>query len=213
LALLLSTPGYSLSAEAVAEAMCPEKDPCAAVDFYHHAISALRRLLEPDIPNRRFSCRYLEVSEERVTLVVPPASTIDFLDFEQHVQHKDWEKAIDIYHGEYLPMYSYSEWTIALREHYSDLYEQALLAQAMVALQKGNPATCLDISRRALLQNPWQEQAVEMGMRAAMELGDRVTAIKLYQRLGKKLEKELGIAPQNELQELYKVVLKRSRDP
>ncbi|MDD5370274.1 MAG: hypothetical protein PHQ40_14420, partial [Anaerolineaceae bacterium] len=37
LALLLSSPGYSLSAEAVAEAMCPQKEPCAAVDFYHHA--------------------------------------------------------------------------------------------------------------------------------------------------------------------------------
>ena len=83
LALLLSSPGFTLSAEQVIEAMCPEKEPGAAVDFYHHAISALRRLLEPDLPDRRFPCRYLEVSEERVTLIVPPGSTIDFLEFEQ----------------------------------------------------------------------------------------------------------------------------------
>jgi DNA-binding SARP family transcriptional activator/Tfp pilus assembly protein PilF len=213
LALLLSSPGYSLAAEAVAEAMCPEKDPCAAVDFYHHAISALRRLLEPDIPDRRFPCRYLEVSEERVTLIIPPGSKIDFLDFEQSVQNKDWEKAIGVYSGEYLPMYCYAEWPIALREHYSDLYEQSLLAHAANTLAAGNPAVCLEIARRALLQNPWQEQAVELGMRAALELGDRVTAIKLYQRLEKKLSKELGIAPQKELQVLYRIILKRSRDP
>jgi DNA-binding SARP family transcriptional activator len=203
LALLLSSPGYSLSAEAVAEAMCPEKDPCAAVDFYHHAISALRRLLEPDIPDRRFPCRYLEVSEERVILVLPPGSKIDFLDFEHSVQNKDWEKAIGIYAGEFLPMYCYSEWAIALREHYSDLYEQALLARAANALAAGDSAVCLEIARRALLQNAWQEQAVELGMRAALALGDRPTAMKLYHRLEKDLEKELGIEPKAELQRLY----------
>ena len=37
LALLLSNPGYTLSAEQVTEAMCPEKEFGAAMDFYHHA--------------------------------------------------------------------------------------------------------------------------------------------------------------------------------
>ena len=77
LALLLTSPGHTLSAGQVAEAMCPEKDPRGAVDFYHHAISALRRLLEPDLPDRRFRCRYLDVSDERVTLVLAPGSEID----------------------------------------------------------------------------------------------------------------------------------------
>jgi len=38
-----------------------------------------------------------------------------------------------------------------------------------------------------------------------------MTAIKLYQHLEKTLEKELGIAPQKELQQLYTEVRKRSR--
>ncbi len=48
-------------------------------------------------------------------------------------------------------------------------------------------------------------------MRAALELGDRMTAIKLYQRLENTLDKELGIAPQKELQQLYSEIRKRSR--
>lgn len=163
LALLLSSPGHSLSAEAVAEAMCPEKDPCAA--------------------------------------------------FELSIQNKDWEQAIGTYAGEYLPMYCYSEWALALREHYSDLYEKSLIAHAANALAAGDPVVCLEIARWALLQNPWQEQAVQLGMRAALEMGDRVAAIKLYQRLEKKLGKELGIAQQKELQALYRIILKRPRDP
>jgi DNA-binding SARP family transcriptional activator/Tfp pilus assembly protein PilF len=211
LALLLSSPGYTLSAEQVTEAMCPEKENSAAVDFYHHAISALRRLLEPDLPDRRFPCRYLEVSEERVILILPPGSKIDFLEFEQCLHNKDWEKTVGLYQGEYLPMFRYFEWTIALRQHYADQFEQALLALASERLSAGVAADCLSLAQRALLHNPWQEQAALLGMRAALEMNDRMTAIKLYQRLEKTLEKELGIAPQKELQQLYTEVRKRSR--
>ena len=209
LALLLSSPGYTLSAGQVTEAMCPEKEIGAAVDFYHHAISALRRLLEPDLPDRRFPCRYLEVSEERVTLIVPPGSKIDFQEFELCLHNKDWEKALGIYQGEYLPMFNYQEWTIVLRQHYADQFEQALLALAAERLNAGAALACLDLARQALIHTPWQEQAVELGMRAALELGDRMTAIKLYQRLEKTLDKELGIAPQKEIQQMYSEIRKR----
>lgn len=203
LALLLSSPGHSLAAEAVMEAMCSEKDPLAALDFYHHAISALRHLLEPDLPDRRFPCRYLEVTEGRVTLLVPPGSSIDFLEFEQAFLKKDWQRAIALYKGEYLPMFCYAEWTIALREHYADLFEQTLLAAAQGALQAAAPTTTLEMARQVLLHNPWQEQAVELGMRAALLLDDRTTALNLYRRLEKKLATDLGIAPQKELQQLF----------
>jgi DNA-binding SARP family transcriptional activator len=210
-ALLLSSPGYTLSSEQVTESMCPEKDIPSAVNFYHHAISALRRLLEPDLPDRRFPCRYLEVGEERVTLLLPPNSKIDFLDFEKHIQNKEWVQAISIYQGAYLPMYNYTEWTIFLRQHFADLYEQALLTQATERLNAGAASDCLDLVRRALFHTPWQEQAVELGMRAALALDDRITAIKFYQRLEKTLDKEFGISPQVEIRQLYSEVRKRSR--
>jgi len=84
-----------------------------------------------------------------------------------------------------------------------DQYEQALLARAAECLSTGDAATCLDLASRALQHNSWQEQAVELGMRAALALGDRSTALKLYRRLEKDLENELGIEPQTELQRLY----------
>jgi DNA-binding SARP family transcriptional activator/Tfp pilus assembly protein PilF len=211
LAVLLSSPGYTRSAEQVTEILCPEKDPKAAMDFYHHAISALRSLLEPDLPDRRFPCRYLEVSEGRVTLIIPPGSTIDFLEFEQHLQNKAWEKAAAIYEGEFLPMYCYAEWTIALRQYFADQFEQVLLSLATDQLNLGEAARCLELARQALLLNAWQEQAVELGMRAALQLGDRVIAMKLYRRLEKKLDQELGIAPQAELQALFAEARKRPR--
>ncbi len=212
-ALLLTSPGRTLSAEQVTEAMCPEKDPQAALDFYHHAISALRHLLEPDLPDRRFPCRYLDVSESRVTLLIPPGSAIDCETFEQHIRHRAWADAIATYSGEYLPLFAYAEWTLSTRQHLADQYEQALLAQADERLKAGDAPACLELARRAVRHNAWQEQAVELGMRAALELGDRATAIRLYRRLEKQLSQDLGIAPQSQLQILYEAARKRRAFP
>lgn len=210
LSLLLSSPGYTLSGEQVTEAMCPEKEPCAAVDFYHHAISALRRLLEPDLPDRRFPCRYLEVDDEHVTLLLPPGSEVDFLEFEKQFQNKNWEGAIRLYRGEFLPVFRYAEWTISIRQRFADLYEAAVLLLAELKLEQGDALACIDLVRQVLLHNPWQERAVELGMRGALAREDRITALQLYKRLEKVLEKDLGIAPQNELQALYIQARQRS---
>jgi len=210
LVLLLSSPENTLSFEELAEALCPDKEPQAAANFYHHAISSLRRILEPDLPYRRFPCRYLEVSDERVTLILPPGSKIDFQEFENCVREKDWERAISIYRGEFLPMYCYSEWTMSFRRHLADLFEYTLLARATELLNNGDAAGCLLIAQRTLEQNAWQEQAVELGMRAALSLGDRAGALKLYKRVENQLENDLGIAPQIELQRLYNQAKKSS---
>jgi DNA-binding SARP family transcriptional activator len=102
-----------------------------------------------------------------------------------------------------LPLIRYVEWTLPLRQHFADQYEQALLARAAECLSAGDATACLTLARRVLLHNDWQEQAVALGMRAALALGDRASALKLYHRLEKDLEKELGIEPQTELQQLY----------
>ena len=126
----------------------------------------------------------------------------------RYIQNKAWEKAIAIYQGEFLPVYRYAEWTIALRQHFTDQFEGALLAYASERLAVGDAAGCLSLARKMLLQNAWQEQAVTLGMHAALALGDRAGAIKLYQRLHKNLETDLGIEPQEELQKLYQSIKK-----
>jgi DNA-binding SARP family transcriptional activator len=206
LVLLLASPRYSLSSQQVTEAMCPEKDPQAALDFYHHGISALRRLLEPDLPDRRFACRYLEASDERITLLLPPGSWVDTQQFETCIQNKDWEGAGALYMGDYLPEFYYSEWTIPLRQQYANHAEQALLYLAEKYFAAGDHSTCLSQVDKVLRLNSWQEQAVELGMRAALQLGNRTAALKMYNHLVKVLAQELGIAPQKELQALYETI-------
>ena len=60
-------PDHSAAREVVFEALCPDQSPQAAQTFLHHATSSLRRILEPDLPEK-FPSRYLRVENERVTL-------------------------------------------------------------------------------------------------------------------------------------------------
>ena len=210
LALLQTTQSHTLTQQEVTDAMCPEKDADAALDFYHHAVSALRRLLEPDLPDRRFACRYLDVDDERIKLILPAGSAADWQEFVAACRAKDWETAVSLYTGEFLPIFGAAEWTIPLRQDLADQFEFALLTLADSRFQAHDPTACLDLCRRVLRHNPWQEQAVALGMRAAVELGDRITAVKVYQRLEKVLQKELGLAPQKEVQQLYAAVKRQS---
>ncbi|MBK8986351.1 MAG: hypothetical protein IPM39_09760 [Chloroflexi bacterium] len=210
LALLQTTQSHTLTRQEVTDALCPEKDSDAALDFYHHAVSALRHLLEPDLPDRRFACRYLDVDDERIKLVLPAGSTADWQEFAAAFRDKDWETAVTLCTGEFLPIFCTAEWTIPLRQDLADQFEFALLALADSRFQAHDPTACLDLCRRVLRHNPWQEQAVALGMRAAVALGDRITAVKLYQRLEKVLQKELGLAPQKEVQQLYATIRRQS---
>lgn len=202
LILLLLAPKHSLSSEQIAEALCPERPPDAARIFFHHATSALRRALEPELPEK-FPSRYLEVQEGQATLRLPPASWVDFEAFEAHVRQGEWEEALRLYSGEFLPEYRYAEWTVAPRERLSFFYKQALLGAAKLRLEQGCSIEALDACLRLLEVEPWQEEAVLLGMRACVALGDLPGARRLYLALEKALREDLGARPQEELRAFY----------
>ncbi len=209
-ALLLLNPSHMLSSEQFYEALCPDQEPEAAKVLFHHATSALRRALEPDLPDK-FPSRYLQVEEGRVTLPLPPTSSVDFESFERHCQRGEWEQALAIYGGEFLPEYLYAEWTTAPRLRLMQFYQRALLAIADKNLAEGLFHETLAACRRVLAIEPWQERAVLLGMRACLGLNDRAGARRLYRNLEKSLRDELQTEPQEELLALYSSLTSRRR--
>jgi len=204
--LLLFSPGRALLREQVSEALWPEKDPLATLPLFHQATSALRQALEPDLPHK-FPSRYLEVRERKVALRLPPGSWVDLEEFAQHVEAGEWEEALSLYQGEPLPEDRYADWAVLPREQGLRLYMEALLGAARQRLEAGRFREALEACHRALDLDSWQEQAVLMGMRACVALGDRAGALRLYVNLERTLREELGIRPQKELQEFYRSLL------
>ncbi len=203
LALLLLSPGHRLTTEQVAEALFPEKEPAAAQVLFHHATSALRHALEPELPEK-FPSRYLEVEEGQVALILPADSWIDCEAFETHCRQGQWEEALALYGGELLPEYRYADWTLLPRERLALYYQRALLAAAEARLAAGRAAEALDACQRLLAVEPWHEGAVLVGMRACLALNDIAAARRLYVQLEERLCTELHTAPQPELQAFYR---------
>ncbi len=211
LGLLLITPGHTLPAEQAAEALSPEIAPDAGRTVIHHATSELRRLLEPELPDRRFPSRYLEVTEHLIRLHLPAGSWWDVKAFEQAVRAHDWELALELYGGEFLPEYRYADWAVARRESLAEDYRQVLLELAERRVADQDWSAALDFARRLIALDPWHEGAVLVAMRACQALNDLSAARRWYKRLERTLAEDLGVEPQVELQTLYRSLDKRRR--
>jgi len=209
LALLLLAPGRRMSSEEIAEALFPDRQPTAAQILFHHATSTLRRILEPDLPDK-FPSRYLAVEDGQVTLILPPGSRADLDAFEAHCRRGEWEEALALYGGDLLPDFSYADWALAPRERLALFYQRALLAAAEARLAGGQFAQALDACRRLLAVEPWHEQAALLGMRALVALNDLAGARRLYLKLARTLLHDLNTAPQAELRSYYYSLTPRS---
>ena len=204
--LLLVSPSRSLSREEIIEALWRAKAPASTHDLFHQATSALRHALEPELPDR-FPSRYLVIEEGRVTLRLPPSSSVDFESFEQYIKSEEWDAAVACYHGELFPGDRYADWATVPRERLSRLYLRALLVVAHRRDQAGQHREALDLCYRILEIERWQEDAVLIGMRACLAFNDRAGALRLYRELERALREELDTSPQAPLRELYESLL------
>jgi len=84
------------------------------------------------------------------------------------------------------------------------LYQQCLLECARLEYAAGDFPAALATCRQLLKLEPWQEQAVLLGMRAARQLGDVASARRLYLSLEQTLHSDLGAVPGPELRAFYR---------
>lgn len=203
--LLLVSRGRSLNRDQIIDLLWPDKPPGAANTPFHQATSALRRALEPDLPEK-FPSRYLVVEAGQVSLRLPPGSWLDYETFEQHCREAQWQQAVALYQGELLPEDRYADWTATPRQRLTQQFVAASLALASQEMAAGQPQEALAAARRGLELEPWQENLVLLAMQACLALNDRAGALRLYRDLEQALHRDLGIAPQVELQTLYRSI-------
>jgi DNA-binding SARP family transcriptional activator len=180
----------------------------------HQASSSLRRALEPDLPDK-FPSRYLQASGEMIGLALPPGSSVDFERFEAMTRAalrdrdpsaSELSTALALYDGELFPEDRYADWAAPRR---SALAEMAAVAGATLAtarLAEGDARGALADAALAIERDPLREDAVLVAMRAALAIGDRIGAVRLYRRYERSLREELGVAPSGQLQELAATV-------
>lgn len=205
--MLLLAHRRTLTRDQVVEALWPNKPPDSAQALLHQATSALRRALEPGLPDK-FPSQYLHLEEGQIVLTLPSESVVDFEEFEARVRAKDWEAALCIYQGDLFPDDIYADWSVLPRERLRRLHMSALYGASRARMEAGQAEAALDACHRILEMDPWQEEAVLLGMEACMSLHDRAGALRLYRTLEQALREELNTTPQEPLRRLYHSLLR-----
>ncbi|MDR3572813.1 MAG: BTAD domain-containing putative transcriptional regulator [Anaerolineaceae bacterium] len=205
---LLLRHSHSASKEELIEDIWPDHPLPANQDLFHQATSTLRRILEPDLPDK-FPSRYLAVEGDRVILRFPPGSVVDFEQFEQSlppaINARSVEKlknVIGSYTGALFPSDQYSDWAISRRESLSELYIRGLLALGNAYLDQGNFYDALECSRRILQQDIWNEDGALLGMKSCISLRDIPRALRIFMDLERTLHNELQISPRDDIRSL-----------
>jgi len=123
------------------------------------------------------------------------------------------EEALSTYAGDLLPDDLYEEWTGPRREELRELRNQLLLRLGDIHEEAGNTQAAIARLRELLRIDPACEQAHMGVMRIYARSARREQALRQYTRLRESLQKELGVEPSAEAEDLHRSILEGGLAP
>lgn len=212
LAFLLLQRGRSHTREALAGTLWGGHGESQARGCLNTALWRLRRTLEPESCDRG---TFLESGAYgEVGFNFDSDHWLDVSDFEDRVSHvldseegsgvtEDFEEALCLYRGDLLEGY-YDDWVLGRREHYRDIYLNALIHLMGHHRAQGNPERSIDYGHQILSLEPLREEIHREVIRIHIEFDQRALALRQYEACRQTLKEELGVSPMDETQALYR---------
>ena len=208
-----------MAGDTVIESLWPETDPERARGNLWQSVYHLRKTLEPGLKELRAS-RYIRVHEGRYRLEPGEGYSFDVTEFEGSIRKAErlsaggraraaeplYTRALDLYQGEFLAESPYEEFAASERERLRDLLIRATAHLAEFYSSTRRFAECIPICRRALREDPFNEDLHYHLIRSQAMLGHRREALVGYQEFEERISKELGLAPSGKLQALLELI-------
>ncbi len=115
---------------------------------------------------------------------------------------KAFRSAVELHQGSYLPNRVYEDWSSEERERLQVLILSAYISLSELMLDE-QPLETVRLAQKAIaIDNTW-EDAYQLQMKAYLSQGNRPAAIKTYHQCVKVLDKEFGLDPLPETQQIF----------
>lgn len=213
---LLATRGSAVSEDVLLETFWADVEDGKARQRLRVAVSCARAVL--DVPGAE---SVIESAEHTLRLRLRDADTVDAERFAQAAAdalcHDGpetralLEQAVRLWTGEPLPQERYSDWAAPWRDRLFDTYREVLARLATTCTDHGDHAAAAEAARKLVGQDPLDEDAHGLLIRAYARAGRRAHALRQYLDCRRALVDGLGIEPSRETTELQQRVLAGER--
>ncbi|WP_298818007.1 BTAD domain-containing putative transcriptional regulator [Chloroflexus sp.] len=219
LQLLLIERGRMLPREQIMDMLWPGLDSESASNNLRVTISRLIKALEPDRPEGA-PTYYILQQGDTYGFNIESDHSYDVATFVNAVERgrrelqrnrriearEAFQEAVTLYSGQFLPDSLYEDWSVVERERLGVLFNDAALSLGQILFDEGRYHEAIALGWRVLEYDKAQEEAYQLLMRAYGAIGERSTAIRLYQRCVTALREELGVEPLLETVALFEQV-------
>ena len=205
-----------LHKEQIIDRLWPTASPAEGDRDFKVALHTIHKILEPQ-RKARADPRFVQRQDLTYGLNLDTV-WIDALAFEELVIQANkvllnapetaqdfYQKALNLYQGDYLPERWYEDWSSAERERLQVLALGVMTTLADLVCPH-TPLESIRLTQHALALDSLWENAYRIQIEAYLALGNRPLALRTYQQCQQTLETELGLAPLPETQALYKKI-------
>jgi TolB-like protein len=214
LAVLALPPGATHSRDKLAGLLWSDRGDRQARDSLKHALTRLRKGLA--------SADATPIIADRQSVRLDPAAiSIDVVVFERLLEDGSLaplEQAMALYRGDLLDGISvrdpaFDDWLLVERQRLRHLVEEAAANLLRTSLASGALDNADAAARRLLSLDPLREEACRALMQSHSDRGETAQALKLYDALRERLQRELGVKPEPNTSQLYETIRQRNDAP
>lgn len=115
-----------------------------------------------------------------------------------------FKKAITLYQNDLLDEDLYNDWTFNLRQHYRELYIDAVLRGATLLIDvKKDYLGAVQVCQQGLEIDPYREELYRSIISNLLKAGMYVEAIKMYHKYSRMLHEEFGLKPGPVIKDMF----------
>jgi len=222
LKILLTKPGRVFTADELIEYLWPEADPARAAVSLRGRVSELRHILEPDL-KRGSDSRYILTERQGYSFNSHADYWLDVAEFAQHVRRAatleqegnyeeaiaEYQAAVELYKGDYLPEERYEDWAIAQAERWREIYLDLLSHLAECHARLGQYRRAIARCHQALGKERYRESLYRQLIVYCYLAGNQAEALRVCERCRELLIQELNTGLARETEELCQRIRQR----